>query len=97
MLRVEGVEPEYVEMRSDSLPNSGSGAIGGEDVDVLAEDFRRRMGVLKKVVDEGEKRRMVVGQHKETHHEAEDEGLPDEAVTDYDEEKEKGKAKVEDD
>ncbi|KAM0489341.1 hypothetical protein ACHAP7_000400 [Fusarium lateritium] len=103
MLRVEGVEPEYVEMRSDSLPNSGSGAIGGEDVDVLAEDFRRRMEVLKKVVDEGEKRRLVIGQDKETHHEGEDEGLPDEAVTDYDEEKErekqqeKGKAKAEDD
>ncbi|KAM0342679.1 hypothetical protein ACHAPU_009289 [Fusarium lateritium] len=103
MLRVEGVEREPVEMRSDSLPNSGSGAIGGEDVDVLAEDFRRRMGVLKKVVDEGEKRRVLLGQHEESHHEEVDEGPPDEAVVDYDEEKEpekqqeKGKAKAEDD
>ncbi|KAF4990949.1 hypothetical protein FGRMN_8140 [Fusarium graminum] len=102
MLRVEGVEREPVEMRSDSLPNSGSGALGGEDVDVLAEDFRRRMGVLKKVVEEGEKRRVLLGQHEESHEEV-DEGPPDEAVVDYDEEKElekqqeKGKGKVEDD
>ncbi|KAF4970512.1 hypothetical protein FSARC_2480 [Fusarium sarcochroum] len=100
MLRVEGVEREPVEIRSDSLPSSGSGAIGGEDVDVLAEDFRRRMGVLKKVVDEGEKRRVVVEQHEEGDHaaaEEDEEGAPDEAVVDYDEDKEKGKAKAEDD
>ncbi|KAM0546992.1 hypothetical protein ACHAPJ_010535 [Fusarium lateritium] len=99
MLRVEGVEREPVEMRPDSLPSSGSGAIGGEDVDVLAEDFRRRMGVLKKVVDEGEKRRVVVEQHEEDQQAAaeEEEGAPDEAVVDYDEDKGKGKAKAEDD
>ncbi|KAF4449120.1 hypothetical protein F53441_7516 [Fusarium austroafricanum] len=94
MLRVEGVEREPVEMRPDSLPSSGSGAIGGEDVDVLAEDFRRRMGVLKKVVDEGEKRRAVVGQYEGIQHAEEDEGAPDEAVVDYDENKDKGKGKA---
>jgi hypothetical protein len=95
MLRVEGVEREPVEMRPDSLPSSGSGAIGGEDVDVLAEEFRRRMGVLKKVVDEAEKRRVVVGQDEDVHDAEEDEGgAPDEAVVDYDEDKGKGKAKA---
>ncbi|KAL2675135.1 hypothetical protein Neosp_011315 [[Neocosmospora] mangrovei] len=93
MLRVEGVEREPVEMRPDSLPSSGSGAIGGEDVDVLAEDFRRRMGVLKKVVDEGEKRRALVGQEHEEDQVDEDEGPPDEAIVDYDS-VEKGKEKA---
>ncbi|KAL4730139.1 hypothetical protein ACLX1H_002170 [Fusarium chlamydosporum] len=79
MLRVEGVEREPVETRPDSLPGSGSGAIGGEDVDVLAEDFRRRMGVLKKVVDESEKRRAVMGQHEQTQQVEDDAGAPDEA------------------
>ncbi|KAM6537343.1 hypothetical protein FALCPG4_003269 [Fusarium falciforme] len=95
MLRVEGVEREPVEMRPDSLPSSGSGAIGGEDVDVLAEDFRRRMGVLKKVVDEGEKRRALVGQQHEEEQVDEDEGPPDEAIVDYDS-VEKGKEKAKD-
>ncbi|KAF4959721.1 hypothetical protein FGADI_1495 [Fusarium gaditjirri] len=93
MLRVEGVEREPVEMRPESLPGSGSGAIGGEDVDVLAEEFRRRMGVLKKVVDEAEKRRLVIVQYEDTH-DAEDDGAPDEAVVDYDEDKGKGKTKA---
>ncbi|KAF4343699.1 hypothetical protein FBEOM_2372 [Fusarium beomiforme] len=96
MLRVEGVEREPVEMRPDSLPSSGSGAIGGEDIDVLAEDFRRRMGVLKKVVDEAEKRRAAVVQDEEFHN-AEEEGGPDEAVIDYDEDKGKRRAKAEND
>ncbi|UPK98198.1 hypothetical protein LCI18_009133 [Fusarium solani-melongenae] len=96
MLRVEGVEREPVEMRPDSLPSSGSGAIGGEDVDVLAEDFRRRMGVLKKVVDEGEKRRDLVGQQQHEEDQVdEDEGPPDEAIVDYDS-VEKGKEKAKD-
>ncbi|KAM0440842.1 hypothetical protein ACHAPT_000143 [Fusarium lateritium] len=106
MLRVQGVEREPVEMRPDSLPSSGSGAIGGEDVDVLAEDFRRRMGVLKKVVDEGEKRRALVGQqqqqqqHKDDDEQQQaddedDEGPPDEAIVDYDS-IEKGKEKAKD-
>ncbi|KAK7429192.1 hypothetical protein QQZ08_004202 [Neonectria magnoliae] len=64
MLRVEGVEHEAVDGRPDSLPSSGSGALGREDVEGLAEDFRRRMGVLKKVVDEGEKRRAAVEQQQ---------------------------------
>lgn len=94
MLRVQGVEREPVEMRPDSLPSSGSGAIGGEDVDVLAEDFRRRMSVLKKVVDEGEKRRALAGQqqHHQDEQADEDEGPPDEAIVDYDS-VEKGKEK----
>ncbi|RMJ10824.1 hypothetical protein CDV36_009551 [Fusarium kuroshium] len=97
MLRVEGVEREPVEMRPDSLPSSGSGAIGGEDVDILADDFRRRMGVLKKVVDEGEKRRTLLGQEQQQHEDDEqvdeDEGPPDEAIVDYDS-VEKGKEKA---
>ncbi|RGP60657.1 hypothetical protein FLONG3_10788 [Fusarium longipes] len=97
ILRVEGVEREPVEARPDSLPNSGSGAIGGEDTDVLAEDFRRRMGVLKKVVDEGEKRRMAIGQNEQSQHVEDDGGVPDEAVLDYEDDKGKGKAKAEDD
>ncbi|KAF4978517.1 hypothetical protein FZEAL_5115 [Fusarium zealandicum] len=99
MLRVEGVEREPVEMRPDSLPSSGSGAIGGEDTDGLAEDFRRRMGVLKKVVDEGERRRAVVGEQQQQEKEAdvdEDEGGPEEAVVDSDEGRgvDKGKKKA---
>ncbi|KAI5462143.1 hypothetical protein BGZ63DRAFT_423442 [Mariannaea sp. PMI_226] len=65
MLRVNGIEREPVEMRPDSLPNSGSGALNREDVEGLAEDFRRRMGVLKKVVDEGEKRRNLLQQQQQ--------------------------------
>lgn len=57
MLRLEGVDREPVEFRPDSLPSSGSGALGRDDVDSLADEFRRRMGVLKKVVGESEKRR----------------------------------------
>ncbi|KAJ4003280.1 hypothetical protein NW752_012226 [Fusarium irregulare] len=97
MLRVEGVEREPVEARPDSLPGSGSGAIGGEDVDVLAEDFKRRMGVLKKVVDEGERRRAAMGQQEETQPIVDDGVAPDEAVIDSEEDKGKGKAKAEDD
>jgi hypothetical protein len=99
ILRVEGVEREPVEPRPDSLPNSSSGAIGGEDADVLAEDFRRRMGVLKKVVDEGEKRRMAMGQNEQSQQVEDDGGVPDEAVLDYEDDKDKGKgkAKAEDD
>lgn len=60
MLKVEGVEREPVDVRGDSLPSSGSGALGREDVEGLAEEFKRRMGVLKKVVAEGERRRDVL-------------------------------------
>ncbi|KAF5004659.1 hypothetical protein FDECE_8863, partial [Fusarium decemcellulare] len=109
MLRVEGVEREPVEMRPDSLPSSGSGAIGGEEVDILADDFRRRMGVLKKVVDEGEKRREVVGQQQKQEQQQGEENVdeyedaPDEAIVSSDDGrgadkgKEKAKAKAEED
>lgn len=65
MLRVEGVSREPVEIRPDaSLPSSGSGsgAVGTEDVESLADDFRRRMGILKKVVGESEKRTGLIQQ-----------------------------------
>ncbi|KAH6990689.1 hypothetical protein BKA56DRAFT_214201 [Ilyonectria sp. MPI-CAGE-AT-0026] len=90
MLRVKGVEHEPVDMRPDSLPNSGSGAaLGREDVEGLAEDFRRRMGVLKKVVDEGEKRRAVLGPQLD---EAEDNDTPEVAIVEDDDVNEKSKA-----
>lgn len=64
MLRLEGVEREPLDLsggsRPNSLPSSGSGAIGREDVDSLAREFKRRAGVLKKVVGEGEKRRDLI-------------------------------------
>ncbi|KAK8927562.1 hypothetical protein H634G_05179 [Metarhizium anisopliae BRIP 53293] len=64
MLRLEGVEREPLDAgggsRPNSLPSSGSGTIGRENVDALADEFKRRMGVLKKVVAEGEKRRDIL-------------------------------------
>ncbi|KAL7961134.1 hypothetical protein V8C34DRAFT_36462 [Trichoderma compactum] len=57
VLRVEGVEREAVASRPNSLPSSGSGVVGRENVEQLTDEFKRRMGVLKKVVDEGERRR----------------------------------------
>ncbi|KAK4061478.1 uncharacterized protein Triagg1_10335 [Trichoderma aggressivum f. europaeum] len=57
VLRVEGVEREAVASGPNSLPSSGSGVVGRENVEQLTDEFRRRMGVLKKVVDEGERRR----------------------------------------
>ncbi|KZZ93822.1 hypothetical protein AAL_05538 [Moelleriella libera RCEF 2490] len=62
-LRLEGVERESLPdidaaSGGGSLRSSASGASAErEDVDALADDFRRRMGVLRKVVAEGEKRR----------------------------------------
>ncbi|KAJ3491155.1 hypothetical protein NLG97_g5647 [Lecanicillium saksenae] len=44
--------------------------LGREDLEALADDFRRRMGILKKVVGEGEKRRAVMAQQ---HHEGDNE------------------------
>lgn len=79
MLRVEGVEREPVEMRPDNLPSSGSVSPGRrEDVDALADDFKRRMGVLKKVVGEGERRRPTA-EEKQV---GEEEGVADEAIVD---------------
>ncbi|KAG6203379.1 hypothetical protein E4U35_004364 [Claviceps purpurea] len=61
MLRLEGVEREPpCASRPGSPPGSGSGAtLGKEDVEALAEEFRRRFAVLKKVVGESEKRRVI--------------------------------------
>ncbi|KAL7939122.1 hypothetical protein V8C35DRAFT_854 [Trichoderma chlorosporum] len=61
VLRVEGVEREAVGSRPNSLPSSGSGVVGRENVEQLTDEFRRRMGVLKKVVDEGERRKDALG------------------------------------
>ncbi|GAB0137658.1 hypothetical protein EsDP_00005915 [Epichloe bromicola] len=64
-LRLQGVERDPPDAsRPGSLPSSGSGsgsgtALGREDVDSLADEFRRRMGVLRKVVGETEKRRFI--------------------------------------
>lgn len=65
VLRVEGVEREAVASRPNSLPSSGSGVVGRENVDQLTEEFKRRMGVLKKVVDEGERRREAMSRLNE--------------------------------
>ncbi|KAL7896976.1 hypothetical protein HDV63DRAFT_82894 [Trichoderma sp. SZMC 28014] len=75
MLRVEGVEREAVpadtkptsaNLRgSSSSGGSTAGIIGREDVDQLTEEFRRRMGVLRKVVDEGERRRETLNRLNE--------------------------------
>ncbi|KAH7155376.1 hypothetical protein B0J13DRAFT_521532 [Dactylonectria estremocensis] len=90
MLRVKGVEHEPIDMRPDSLPSSGSGtSLGREDVEGLAEDFRRRMGVLKNVVDEGEKRRAVLGHQQQ---QDEDQDTPEMAVVEDDDVKEKPSA-----
>lgn len=75
MLRVEGVEREGVpadtkptnaNLRgSSSSGGSAAGIVGREDVDQLTEEFKRRMGVLKKVVDEGERRRETLNRLNE--------------------------------
>lgn len=70
MLRVEGMTREPVDSRFDpdnSLPSSssGSGALGKEEVDGLAEEFRRRMGTMKKVVIAGEQRQNVAHQQQQ--------------------------------
>ncbi|KAK2601661.1 hypothetical protein QQS21_004812 [Conoideocrella luteorostrata] len=78
MLRLEGVERDAVESsrggsrggsRPASLPSSASGAAlgtpgapGRVDLDSLAEEFKRRLGVLKKVVGESEKRRQIMAE-----------------------------------
>lgn len=73
MLKIDGVEREPVNARpansgeggggGGSPSNSGgSGTVGKEDVDSLVDDFRRRMGVLRRVVGQGDKRRDVLDQ-----------------------------------
>ncbi|KAJ6443017.1 Protein-lysine N-methyltransferase EFM2 [Purpureocillium lavendulum] len=77
VLRLEGVEREPVDPRGgDSLPGSSSGSatVGREDVEGLADEFRRRMGVLRKVVGEGERRREAVAKrHDEAQQQHENE------------------------
>ncbi|UKZ49396.1 hypothetical protein TrVGV298_003643 [Trichoderma virens] len=65
VLRVEGVEREPISSRPNSLPSSGSEIVGRENVELLTEEFRRRMGVLRKVVDEGERRKEALGRLNE--------------------------------
>lgn len=76
MLRVEGVEREGVPVdtrpatsanlrSSSSSGGSGGSIVGHENVDQLTEEFKRRMGVLKKVVDEGERRRETLNRRNE--------------------------------
>ncbi|PNP55269.1 hypothetical protein THARTR1_04411 [Trichoderma harzianum] len=87
VLRVEGVEREAVASRPNSLPSSGSGVVGRENVELLTEEFKRRMGVLKKVVDEGERRREAMGRpgegraqhpdHNEEHDDAGERSVPE--------------------
>ncbi|VUC35996.1 unnamed protein product [Clonostachys rosea] len=74
MLRIDGVEREPVDTKgapsassSNSLRGSGS-TPGKEDVEALVDDFKRRMGVLKKVVGEGERRREAVRVEQERQH-----------------------------
>ncbi|KAK1245708.1 hypothetical protein MKX07_004777 [Trichoderma sp. CBMAI-0711] len=77
MLRVEGVEREPVSSRPNSLPASGSGIVGRENVEQLVEEFRRRMGVLKKVVEEGERRKEAMARMNERVHSGEGDDVPD--------------------
>lgn len=62
VLRLEGVVREPVDARPESPPGSASesGAVDREDVDALADEFRRRMGVLRRVVCEAERRKNVM-------------------------------------
>ncbi|PTB65982.1 hypothetical protein BBK36DRAFT_1089833, partial [Trichoderma citrinoviride] len=68
VLRVEGVEREPVSSRPNSLPASGSGIVGRENIEQLVDEFRRRMVVLKKVVDEGERRKEAMARTNEGLH-----------------------------
>lgn len=72
MLRLEGATREPIESRFDpdsSQPSSGSasGAIGRDEVETLADDFRRRMGAMRTVVDAGQHRRAVAWQQQQQH------------------------------
>ncbi|KOS19474.1 hypothetical protein ESCO_000231 [Escovopsis weberi] len=68
MLRVEGVEREPVDttqqqqqqQQASDVAGSGPVATTREDTEGLADEFRRRMGVLRKVVHEGERRRALL-------------------------------------
>lgn len=73
MLRLEGVEREPVELervkrgQEDSeeeeevvVEATPGVEMGQEGQEALVEDFKRRMGVLNKVIDEAQKRELVV-------------------------------------
>lgn len=79
MLQIDGVEREVVApgqpSNTASPSNStGSGLVGKDDADALVEDFRRRMGVLKKVVGQGERRREALDR---LHQHEDSEGIPE--------------------
>ncbi|KAH8179451.1 hypothetical protein LIA77_00970 [Sarocladium implicatum] len=96
MLRLEGVEREPVDLKRvpGGGEEEGSDEEGGsrgidkgdmEDKEALVEDFRRRMGVLQKVVDEAAKREAVMAPYREQEEHNEEEADEDddneEAVT----------------
>jgi hypothetical protein len=93
MLRIDGVEREPVHlMRGGNGSRSGSpsgaaasGTVGKEDVDALVDDFQRRMGVLRRVVGQGHKRREALDE-QQGNFEYEDDGVPEQqGVAEYDE------------
>lgn len=87
MLRIDGVEREPVHLmrggggngsRSGSPSGAAaSGTVGKEDVDALVDDFRRRMGVLRRVVGQGHKRREALDELQQGDFEYEDDGVPE--------------------
>lgn len=79
MLRLEGVEREPVELKQlpqqrmeDSDEQGAPLGLEQEDQEGLVEDFKRRMGVLQKVIDEAQKREVVVARDFENEEEEED-------------------------
>lgn len=71
MLHIDGVTREPIDTRFDpdnSQPTSGSasGAIGKDEAENLADEFRRRMAGMKTVVDAGQQRRVAVMEHANT-------------------------------
>lgn len=68
MLRVEGVTREQPVPETE-LRSSGSGA--AEGVDGLAEEFRRRVGVMRGVVESSERRRAEIQLQQKAHEELE--------------------------
>ncbi|PFH57465.1 hypothetical protein XA68_15028 [Ophiocordyceps unilateralis] len=70
VLRVDAVERELVELppplRSEGMLNSSADeGRGHDDVQALADEFRRRMSVLRKVVAEAERRSAATRMHEE--------------------------------
>lgn len=84
MLKIDGVEREPVPHIRGTEGGSGtgtpsnvaasSGTVGKEDVDTLVDDFRRRMGVLRKVVGQGHKRREALDQQQQDEFEDDEDG-----------------------